>query len=162
MPPRTCGCCHINLLTMETRYVPKKWRDIVVKKPTPPRHEKYCYTDDDDAHGVLLNHPIVMDDDVSNSGGNKIHIKDGSLNKETPISKRVHTNAQQRVVPFVGNIVEPLPRVTLTVAHDGTGFYVALHVPRYKDPPRYVGVTDFGQTMEPVFVPPLLEPKNSE
>ena len=155
--PRTCGCYHMNPFIVGIRCVPKKG-GIVAEKPTPPRREKHCYADDDDARRALLDHPIVVGDDVSSSCGNKIDSKDGSLSNGTPISKRVHTNSQQIVVSFVGNLVRPLPCMAPVVTHDDTSFFVALHVPRYKDPPGYADVADFGQTVEPAFVPHLLEP----
>ena len=50
-------------------------------------------------------------------------------------SKRVHTNPRQRVVPFVGSLVGPVPRVAPAVASKGADFFVASHAPMDRDPP---------------------------
>lgn len=143
---------------------PKQAGGMDAEKPSSPRPTcpaKQSNADDVDDRGAILDHPIVVGDDASSSGGNKGCNMEGSPSKGAVIPKRVHANPRQRVVPFAGSLNGPQPRVAPAVAREGTGFYVAPHAPMQKDPSGYAGGTDSGRTLEPAFVPPVLEPKRS-
>ena len=140
---------------------PQQAGGMDAEKPSSPRPAKQSNADDVDDRGAILDLPIVVGDDASSSGGNKGCNMEGSPSKGAVISKRVHANSRQRVVPFAGSLYGPQPRMAPAGAREGTGFYVAPHAPKQKDPCGYAGGTDSARTLEPAFVPPVLEPKRS-
>ena len=127
--------------------------------PAPTQPQQQSSAQDGGARGGIEDHPIVVTDDVSSSGGNKIDSIVGSPGGGSKISKRVHANPRQRVVPFTGILAGPAHQAPAGDQRDAQAFYVAPHTTMYKDPPGYEGVTDFGPTTETAYAPPVLQPK---
>ena len=102
-----------------------------------------------------------MGDDASSSGGNKNNSIGGSPGGVIQISKRVHANPRQKVVPFTGILAGATHRVSTGDQRDVNVFYVAPYTVRYKDTLGYEGVMDFGPTMETAYAPLMLQPKKN-
>lgn len=140
---------------------PRRVEGIDAEKPTSPHSAKHNNADNVDDCGAILDHPIVVGDDASSSGGNKRCSAEASPTKGQP--------PQSACIQIRGSASSHLLGALL-------GLCLAWHLllqakvqisllPRTRlwigTPLGYAGVTDFGQTVEPAFVLPQLEPKKS-
>jgi hypothetical protein len=134
-----------------------------LRYPTGPQNVSVC--DTGEPWGSGLGHPIVVDDDQSShSGHDKATCGACSMrvrSREAPIAARVHANPQMRLLPFAQRVLgleSPARGGTETVEASPKH---APHTTRYKDPPSYEDVVDFGPSRDPEFTPPLLASKEN-
>lgn len=133
--------------------------DMVEDVTTPNCTEKEA-TQQLHPPGTDANRPVlVVLDNSSDQGGENNEEVDA--NRRTPLShaKRDHCQPRKRVVACA----KRLEGVTATATSAETSADVTPEPPvctrRYKDPPGYTNVRDFGASEEPCIRPPLLQPK---
>ena len=122
----------------------------------------------DASPGAQLGHPILVDEYNGSSPSEDSETSADVRFKRTPappvttpnsVGKRVHSQPRARVVPCARPVlgVAAGPSKGETLAEAAPSKTTIAY--KYKDPPGYEGVTDFGTTEEPYFKPPLLQPK---
>jgi hypothetical protein len=100
---------------------------------------------------------VVDDDQSSHSGHGKATGGAGGTrvrSREAPIAARVHANPRMRLLPFAQRVLgleSPARGGTETAEASPKQ---APHATRYKDPPSYEDVADFGPSRDPEFTPP--------
>ena len=94
--------------------------------------------------GTTTIHPIVVDlENISSrSEDNKKLIADSFVT-------RVHINPWLRVVPCIGKLLVVATSMGNGESSVGATFNPVPYAPKYKDPPGYDQVADFGQAKEP-------------
>ena len=107
-----------------------------------------------------LNPPILVDlDNMSDHSGSNTGAVECRNRTPESNARRVHSQPRLRVVPCAKNLLG----VAGQAAHDeGGAGATTFPIPkehRYKDPPGYDDVRDFGVSDEPQFKPPALQPK---
>lgn len=157
---------HTNVATSS----PSEWQhalshsnadDMVEVATTPNCPEKEQPPEEVERPAAGPKRPIVVDLDNSSSQSADSSA-DAIQRTRTPAShvKRVHSQPRQRVVPCARGTLavarnEAIPESSAEGPPSPT-----LRATRYKDPPGYENVTDFGVSHEPYLKPPLLQPKN--
>jgi hypothetical protein len=109
--------------------------------------------------GASPNHPLVVVDDAS-SGSESDKVAD----IRTPITPdgpgtRVHKNPRMRVVPYEGRLVPGRSESQKRKAVPKTEEQSPIRRTKYKDPPGYENLADFGTTSETQYKLPVLQPK---
>ena len=114
-----------------------------------------------DPPGTEANRPILVDlENTSKESGDN----NGTFGVRTQTpeshSKRVHSQPRGRVVPCAKKLLGVAANAGIGECSAGAIVSPTPYSNRYKDPPGYENVTDFGAPEEPYFKPPLLQPKN--
>ena len=125
---------------------------------TPLSEQKRPVQHTSGAQGAELEQPILVDDLSSHSRDNKA-TSDGRICTRDSPAGRVHSQPQMRVVPFADRLLGVASPASIGEASASVVGKPTPSATKYKDPPGYEGVTDFGCIVEPYFKPPTLVPK---
>lgn len=127
-------------------------------KGSPTSPQNVSVRDTGGARGGLR-HPIVVDDDRSSHSGHGKAACGASGLHVAPIAARVHANPRMRLPPFAQRVLgleSPAKGATETAEASPKQ---APHATKYKDPPGYEDVADFGASRDTGITPPILHPK---
>lgn len=106
------------------------------------------------------NLPNLVDlDNISNQSGDNNAAVGGRNRTPESVGKRVHSQPRLRVVPCARKLLGVAAEATIGEAIAGPSITKTLYTPRYKDPPGYDNIADFGGADEPQFKLPTLQPK---
>ena len=142
--------------------------DTVVEEAPPSCPHPHPSPQPDTPRGSGLGFPILLDGDNGSSQSEEAKsTRDGpttpapapaSMTPNT-VGKRVHSQPRARVVPCARNFLGVAAGAGKGDSNAGASTAPIPYAPKYKDPPGYDRVTDFGQSSEPYFKPPVLQPK---
>ena len=109
-----------------------------------------------------MNSPILVDLDTLSNGSEEKTTPSEACDR-TPDSrgKRVHCQPRLRAVPCARKLLVGASTVTIGDGGAGPHRSPTTYAPRYRNPPGYNNVTDFGASDEPYFKPPALQPKTN-
>lgn len=105
---------------------------------------------------ALPPHDNVPSHSAAKNGGGE----EGSMARGRP-ANIVHNNPRMKVVPFESRLAVARTPACKEKAPMSVAAGKAPFVPRYKDPPGYENVTDFGCTSDSDYTVPNLQPRNS-
>ena len=142
--------------------------DTVVEEAPPSCPQPHPCPQPDTPRGSGLVFPIILDGDNGSSHSEETKSTGDGPNNPTPspasmtpnsVGKRVHSQPRARVVPCARRLLGVAAGAGKGVSSAGATTSPIPYAPKYKDPPGYDGVTDFGVSAEPYFKPPVLQPK---
>jgi hypothetical protein len=84
--------------------------DIVVDIRSPMHTKQHLVPNAPESRGTLLDHPILVENNVYNYSGDNKKLRNVSFSKCELLAKYVHNNPRQRVVLFVGMLAVDQPR----------------------------------------------------
>lgn len=102
---------------------------------------------------------LVELDDTSNQNADDEGTDGGEHQTPETHLKRVHAQPRLRVVPCAKTVLGVAATAATGETRSGATPNPIVRAPRYKDPPGYDDLKDFGDTEGPCFKPPLLQPK---
>lgn len=108
----------------------------------------------DDNRPVIVDLVNTSDQSGDDNGADEFRTR-------TPVSegRRVHSQPRLRVVPCAQRILGVAGTARTADTRAATSPIPTARSPRYKDPPGYDDVRDFGEGEEALYKPPLLQPK---
>lgn len=127
---------------------------------TPTCHEREAPATQGDPPGTEARRPILVDLDNSSNDSRDNDETTALRNRiHETLGNRVHNQPRQRVVPCAKKLL--CAAATSPIGETNAPDPPTLHprATRYKDPPGYSDLRDFGTSVEPASRPPLLQPK---
>lgn len=113
------------------------------------------------ARGTSSSNPVVVHEDESSKSAEHERLSDRALGVPGGPASRVHSNPRMRPVPFQGKLGVSPASTSKDAATCGPAGTPTSRMTKYKDPPGYDDVEDFGRTSETEIQLPVLRPKNN-
>ena len=113
----------------------------------------------DGARGASFSRPLIVQDDASSRSADSNKKGVGPSTAVDSPARRVHANPRIRAIPFQIRLAVAPPCSPTTTTVVGPSNATPTRVPKYRDPPGYDDVADFGCSSEPKYELPVLKPR---
>jgi hypothetical protein len=111
--------------------------------------------------GTSSSNPVVVQEDESSRSAEHVQASDRTLGVQGGPASRVHSNPRMRPIPFQGKLGVSPASTSKDQAASGPAGTPTSRKTKYKDPPGYDDLEDFGRSSETEVVLPVLRPKNN-
>ena len=111
--------------------------------------------------GTSSSNPVVVQEDESSRSAEHERVSDLDIGIQGGPASRVHSNPRMRPVPFQGKFGVSPASTSKDQAPSGPAGTPTSRKTKYRDPPGYDNVEDFGRSSDTEIHLPVLRPKNN-
>lgn len=111
--------------------------------------------------GTSSSNPVVVQEDESSRSAEHEKVSDLALGVQGGPASRVHSNPRMRPIPFQGKFGVSPASTSKDQAPSGPAGTPTSRKTKYRDPPGYDNVEDFGRSSSTEIQLPVLRPKNN-
>ena len=111
--------------------------------------------------GTSSSNPVLVQEDESSRSAEHEKVSDRALGVQGGPACRVHSNPRMRPIPFQGKLGVSPASTSKDQVPSGPAGTPTSRMTKYRDPPGYDNVEDFGKSSDTEIQLPVLRPKNN-